>query len=328
MKKQTILTIFLLSSFLYNCTNNINNSPNFEHSYAPIFTSTPTPSSVAPSAVVFNSIDKVNTNSSPSCVNNQVLTLNVYSNKDNDYNRQGTYNFLERYFETSKNEIPLENVEIAYDDKKAFTDKEGRVNLPEKKSYKITLNKSGYYPYETTLENSCLSYIGLSPLNPEELNAKKIDFKRYSVSPKENVSRYPEFFIKDQKTGFGYYIVKNKSDYSKLQALELNGNSIYKTNINELEKSIDEKKEMLVLFIESSNIFGLPPAPIDSVVESENNIILANHKGININVIPTETISPGPIGDNFQIKIQALSIPYTDKKLKFMISESRILEVN
>lgn len=368
MKNRLILVTLLSSFFIYNCSSNdllndFNNSiqssasPSSSSSYPPIqSTPSPTYSSIYPpiqesslipsnfsSNVPFDLKKPLNFPSNSTnydysyCPYPEYITIQVYSNKKNYsfiedcFTNENTY---KSFLEEQGNEF-IKNAEITYNNEKMITDEKGFLNLkkPVNGDINIKVNKDSYYPLETKLEtDSCYSVVGLSPLGNIEKDAKIINPYFYYIS---NLgSSFPSYFKKDEKTGFLYFIVKNNEQLNTISSLSLS-NTIDPSGLNE---KIGLGKNMLVIFANNSSNLGLPPSPIDSVMELPDKIIFSEHKGGNFSRAKKTTFSPTPrnippCGDDFQVKAQAFLIPYSEKKLVFYSgaysnAEPIMLEIN
>jgi len=320
MKKNLAGLLFFSSLiFLYNCQSpDLTKTPSSSKTESPKILTSPSPQSTqptpSPEILTLNYLDRNSSSSAPICQNANVTTGYVYTNKENSSFYGNWIGSINEYFDYIKNEVPLEGVSISYGDKILKSNKDGSFNIPKDNNlsgYKVSFQKEGYYPLGIAIENKdCLFHVGLSPLFESELSAEGGEYKNYSFQTEYNKTEYPEYFIKHEK-GFGYFIVKDEEQFNKIK----NSLTMEDTEKENLAKLISNKKEMIILFSPNTSIFGIQPYPIDSVMENENNVILSTHKGKYIN-FPL-TFSPSPMGDTFSILVQAISIPYTEKKLLF-----------
>ena len=318
MKKNLIIGLGLFFALgFYGCNSTVVDPKKPETSRPVSLPSPSTLTSASPPSAKFNFIDPNNL-STPSCQNSDVLTGNIYSNKANTGHYGIWFDSLAEYLKMIKNEVTLEGVEISYNDKKIVSDKNGTFYMPRErgKEIKMTFAKTGYYPLTTDVPDSCLIHVGLSPLSPDELQARTVVYKSYtSEGGAPNSGDYPSYLIKDSKTGFAYSVIKTKDKFNEIK------NTVSGDNLAILESNIDAKKEILILFSSNTGIFGMQSDPINSVMESDDKVILSAHKSKCIDLLPANRSFP-MMGDTFRIYIQALSIPYTSKKLVFNFADA------
>jgi hypothetical protein len=248
----------------------------------------------------------------------------IFTNKTN-LNFSTCIGSVDNLFYQKFGNAPVEGVEITYGNKKVTSGKDGTFNIPEilsEEKTNLIIGKAGFQPVEITVDKgTCQNIIGLSEFTEEEQKGRDITGdKIYIFSIFSQV--FPQYFTKDEKSGFHYYVAKNTEQLEKLKAedfgkdvepviyyLSKTGNGSIK--IDDLKNEIGPGKKMLVIFGNNSDIAGQPGFPIDRVTETDEKIIFAEHKsGVN-------RYSQFHCGDTFTIKTQAFMVPYNDKKLFF-----------
>lgn len=272
------------------------------------------------------------------------ITGYVYTNKNElSFKDKNLPDNLENY---SKDEIPIEGVEINYSDERnsygmVFSDKNGKFTLPKDKinsDTKLSLMKDGYhrlgYLYGSELKEVNSFYYGLPALSQDEISSKHINYDEYTFRGNQFESAHPKYFKKNTESGTGYFVIRNLVDLELAKA-ELDKvyisnffNHVNETTFTELmKKPISNKKYMLVLFAGDHEVFGMnySGVSINYIAETENNLILNSHarefgkiNDSNLCPIPTPTSSPNIIrGDFFAVEYTVYILPYTDKKVRF-----------
>lgn len=311
----------VIGIFICSCTNQINpvdnkglptNQPTAQPSIYPNVSLSPSPTPV--DLISENFIDKdfigdlqsqfcqTPSCQSPSCQNPNVITGNIYSNNSDRYELYD----LNQYFEALKYEVPLENVEITYNNKTLKSNLNGVFNLPKtdlKEDTKFKFSKQGYLSAEFYIYGQCLFHIGLSPLYENELLAKDV-----KITEKNGVSasfkELPSEFFKAINNNLGYIIIDSLEKAKKINLGEYNyGDSII--------ENIDYNKEMQII-IGNGSIFGYSPKIVDTVMESDNNLILSSHKSLFKTLIPQQAQASR---DYFAIIIQSIIVPKSDKEI-------------
>ncbi|MBC7475853.1 MAG: hypothetical protein H7263_16340 [Candidatus Sericytochromatia bacterium] len=315
MKIINLLIIqIIIGIFICNCSNQVNM---LENKSVP--TNQPSNSAIPTIFPSINFVDKNNLQS-PTCQNPNVITGNIYSNN------KGVVNYsddLKDYLEALKDEVPLEIVEITYNNKILKSNARGVFSLPKsdiKENTKFKFSKQGYIPFETFVSDNCLLHIGLSPLYENELTAKDIKFRgKFGIS--STFRELPESFTlikqdSQQPYKLGYIIIDNSEKAKKINLGEFQDKEMVIENI-------DFNKEMEIILSDGQE-FGTNLAIVDTVMESDRNLILSSHKGINKTLLPKH--GSGPSGDSFAIQIQTIIVPKSDKEI--ILNLSKEIKIN
>lgn len=266
--------------------------------------------------IVGNFVDKNNLQS-PTCQNNSVITGNIYVN-----DKFVDSSSLKAYLDSVKDQTALENVEVTYNNKTVKSDANGVFNLPKSEiidgNTKIKFTKQGYIPFETTVYETCLFHVGLSPLYENELSAKELKLNSKSGISTE-FTTIPDSMksVKgDEKNPYYFsYIIVDSTEKAK----KLNLGEYYSISDKEsVVENLDYTKEMQIIMT-TGQIFGMSSNLVDTIMESNTSLVLGNHKPMYKNLLPSPP--PMTMGDTFRIVFQSIILPKSDKEIVFDLSK-------